>query len=89
MQIRHVIITTKLPDARDPVGACEIGHFKVENNFVVMCDEEGKPTGKRLALRPGDDPENVATKMLREQWLSRGSEINFNRQLNYPRWGVA
>ena len=30
-----------------------------------------------------------ATKMLRESWLRRGGESDFNRPLNYPRSGVA
>jgi hypothetical protein len=89
MEIRHVIITIKPPNDRDPVGACEIGFYQVENGMVLMCTEEGKPTGKKVRLGPGDDPEKVAGRLTREAWLRRGGESDFNRRLNYPRSGVA
>jgi hypothetical protein len=87
-EIKAVIITTKQPRGDDP-GACEIGHYTVANGMVVMCDEDGRKTGKRLALGPGDDPDKVAGRLLREQWLRRGGESDFNRPLIYPRSGVA
>jgi hypothetical protein len=82
-EIKSTIISTARPTDRDPAGACEIGHYKVENGFVLMCSEDGKPTGRRLALNSGDNPERVAAKMLREQWLRRGGESDFNRPLHY------
>ncbi len=88
MEIKHVIITTQQPRGDDP-GACEIGHYKVENGMVVMYDEDGRKTGKRYALSPGDDPDKVAGRLLRESWLKRGGEKDFNRPLVYPRSGVA
>jgi hypothetical protein len=86
--IKSVIITTAAPRGNDP-GSCEIGFYTVAKGIVVMCTEEGRPTGKRLALGPGDDPDKVAGRLLRESWLKRGGENNFNRQIIYPRSGVA
>ena len=50
MTIKAVIITTQPPRGDNP-GACEIGHYKVENGFVIMCNEDGRPTGKKCRLK--------------------------------------
>jgi hypothetical protein len=87
--IRSVWITTRQPQGDGDPGRCEIGFYKIEKGVVVMCDEDGHSTGKRLALGPGDDPDRVAKRLTREQWLRRGGESDFNRPLNYSRHGVA
>jgi hypothetical protein len=83
--IKAVIITTKAPRGNDP-GACEIGHYKVENGFVLMCDENGRLTGKKRQLI-GEDAHAVAGRLLREAWLKRASESDFNRPLNFRKTG--
>jgi hypothetical protein len=88
MEIKQVILRTRQPAGDDP-GRCEIGFYKVEKNMVVMTDAEGRPTGKRLALGPGDDPERIARRLMRESWLKRSRDGDFNRPLAYPAIGLA
>jgi hypothetical protein len=84
--IKAVIITTQQPRGDDP-GACEIGYYKVENGFVLMCDENGRATGKKCQLI-GEDAHRVAGRLLRETWAKRTGTSDFNRPLVYPerRW---
>jgi hypothetical protein len=89
MEIKQVIITTAQPIRDGDAGRCEIGFYKIEKGFVIMTDETGRATGKRLALGAGDSAERVAARLLREQWLRRGGESDFNRPLSYPRAGIA
>jgi hypothetical protein len=86
MEIKAVWITTRPPRGDDP-GACEIGHYKVENDMVVMCREDGRPTGKKVRLAPGDDAQKIAGRLTRESFLRREPESAFNRPLNYAATG--
>jgi hypothetical protein len=72
--IKAVIITTQPPRGDNP-GACEIGHYKVENGFVIMCNEDGRPTGKKCQLI-GEDAHAVAGRLLREAWAKGTSDFN-------------
>jgi hypothetical protein len=83
--IKAVIITTQRPRGDDP-GACEIGYYRVENGFVLMCDENGRLTGRKERLI-GEDAQKVAGRLLREAWLKRASESDFNRVVSYPKTG--
>ena len=62
--------------------------YKIENGFVVMCDEAGRSTGKRLALGPGDDAHRIAGRLTREARLKRIGDGDFNRQITYGPSGV-
>jgi hypothetical protein len=75
-------------DDGDP-GSAEIGHYSVVDGVVVMCDEAGRPTGHKLRLGPGDNPHTIAGRLTREAWARRATKSDFNRPLNYPRWGMA
>jgi hypothetical protein len=83
--IKAVIITTQPPRGDNP-GACEIGHYKVENGFVIMCNEDGRPTGKKCRLI-GEEAHQAAARLLREAWSRRTTESDFNRPLVYPERG--
>lgn len=89
MEIKRVILRTRQPIGDGDPGRCEIGFYRIENGMVVMCDDEGRSTGKRLALGPDDNPEQVARKLLREGWLKRRGDGDFNRPLVYEKFGVA
>ena len=84
-RIRSVIITTQRPRGDDP-GACEIGFYQIIDGVVVMCSEDGKPTGAKERLI-GEDAQRVAGRLLREAWSKRETESDFNRPLNYSRRG--
>jgi TolB-like protein len=72
--------------ARNNPGAYEIGHYKVEDGFVVMCDENGRATGKKFQLI-GEDAQRVAGRLLRDAWSKRETESDFNRPSNYAAGG--
>jgi hypothetical protein len=86
MTIKTVIISTAPARADGYPGACEIGHYKVENGFVILCNEEGRPTGKKCQLI-GEDAHRVAGRLLREAWSKRATESDFNRPLVYSKRG--
>jgi hypothetical protein len=79
--IKSVIITTQPPRGDDP-GGCEIGFYRVENGFVLMCDENGRLTGRKERLI-GEDAQKVAGRLLREAWLKRADTSDFNRVIEY------
>jgi hypothetical protein len=79
--IKQVIIITHHPVGDEDPGRVAIGFYQVINGMAVMCTEDGRPTGKRLAA--GDDPDKVAKRLTREAWLRRGGESDFNRPLVY------
>jgi len=86
-EIKTVWIQTMAPIGRDP-GEVEIGYYTVEDGFVQMCKEDGRPIGKRVALN-GENPERVAGRLTREAWMKRARESTFNRPLNYGPLGIA
>src|SRR5262249_10481996 len=51
---------------------------------VVLTDENGRPTGVRRHLNPGDDPKLIAVAMMKAQRNS-GSPRGFNDKIIYPR----
>jgi hypothetical protein len=88
-EIKAVIITTRSPrDEGDP-GACEIGHYSVVDGVVVMCSEDGKPTGKKQRIGSGEDPQRIASRLAKEAWVKTRGDADFNRPLSYPRAGIA
>jgi hypothetical protein len=89
MEIKSVWITTVLPSDRDPVGAVEVGYYKVENGILQMVTEAGKPAGKKYKLQPGDDPKTIAARLTKEAWMKRARESNFDRPLRYGPLGIA
>lgn len=83
-----VWVQTRAPFSSDP-GGCEAGYYSVADGVVTMRDENGKAVGKSRALGPGDDARQIAGRLTREAWLSRIGESNFNRRIEYTKWGAA
>ncbi len=78
-----VIIQISPITERTPSGICEIGHYVVEKDCVVMVDAEdaSKRLSKPIKLN-GRPHEDVARQHLRNEVLKqRGSD--FNRPLVY------
>ena len=73
-----------IPVARqrgDDPGEAVAGHFKVEGNTVLLCTENGTPTGERRAI--GNDPARVvAARMLKRRWMDAKGANDFNRPLS-------
>ena len=87
MEIKSVWVTTRAPSDHDQ-GQVECGHYFVEDGWLQMCSESGKPIGKRIEIK-GVDPARIAGRLTREAWAKRTKESSFNRPLNYQHWGVA
>jgi hypothetical protein len=86
--VRRITIQLRAPKGTD-AGKIAIGHYVVNaDNFVVLCDENGKPTGtEKHHLDPGGDARVVACRMLRRHQNAKGSSGDFNRPLRYPKMG--
>lgn len=86
VEIKHVFAQTRAPSENDP-GAVEIGFYSVQGDSVVVHDEDGKPTGKRLVLADGEDPKQAAWRLT----CAAGTMTNpdFNRHLDYQPLGMA
>jgi hypothetical protein len=80
MTIKTITITTAQPRGDDP-GRCEIGFFKIVDEHVVLCNEDGFRLSERTPIGPGESAELVASRLLRRKWLSKAGETNFNRTL--------
>src|SRR5258707_15581063 len=87
-EIKHVWIQTLAPRGDDP-GAAEIGFYFVEDGLLTMCDEAGKPTGKKQRLSSGDDAERVTGRVTRETWQKIVGRSDFNRRIDYEPFGYA
>jgi hypothetical protein len=48
-----------------------------------MCNADGRPTGKKVRLGPGDDAHKIAGRLTREAWLKRTPESDFNRSTTH------
>jgi hypothetical protein len=86
--ILTVWIQTREPRNGD-LGGTEAGHYFVADGVLTMCSEDGKPTGKTHRLEPGEDPKVIAGRLRRAAWLAERGESDFNRPLDYARFGVA
>jgi hypothetical protein len=56
---------------------------------IAPMRESGGPTGKTCRLEPGEDERRVAGRLALQAWHGRAGESDFNRPLNYGRFGVA
>jgi hypothetical protein len=84
------VIKTVCPQTRAPrngdAGECAIGRYSVSDSVLTMHDEAGKP-GKTYRLGPNDSERVVASRLTLEAYKVATPE--FNRPLNYPRYGIA
>ena len=78
-----IFTQTRRPSDEDP-GAIEEGYFFEERDKVFLCDATGVRTGASKALRPGDNPKEIAVRLLRDETGKRRWS-DFNRPLRYPK----
>jgi hypothetical protein len=60
------------PEIKDDPGEIKEGQYRIEGDLLRVEDKEGRPLG-RARLRPGDDAEAAARKILRESHGRHGS----------------
>jgi hypothetical protein len=83
--VHRITIQLRAPRGRD-AGKVAIGHYVVNpDNFVVLCDENGRPLGgEKCQLEPGGDARLIACRMLRRRQNASASGGGFDRRLTYP-----
>jgi hypothetical protein len=87
--IKSITITTAQPRDGDP-GACQVGHFKMVNDHVVLCNPDGFALSEKTPIGAGETAHVVAARLLRRQWLSKSGGTNFGRALpRMPPRGIA
>ena len=90
MKIHRVIVTIYPPREDGYPGQVEEGYYLREGNVVSLVSHEGVPVrrdGKTYskALGSGEDPHQIAGRLLRQFYQSRREKNRFNRQIIYPR----
>jgi hypothetical protein len=63
---RPIMVQIRAPDERDVAGVIARGVYRYTDNMVRVWDTEGELLGS-APLRPGDDPQAAAKKLLREK----------------------
>jgi hypothetical protein len=76
-QPKEIIVQIARPGDRYPHGLVEHGYFYAENGHVYLCDERGVRTGTGKALRPGENAEEVARRLRKDEFgKKRWSDFN-------------
>jgi hypothetical protein len=86
--VHAVWVQTRAPTGSG-LGGTEAGYYFVEGGLLVMCSEDGTPTGKTHVLKEGENPKAIAGRLRRSAWSAEQGESDFNRPLGYSRLGNA
>lgn len=85
--MKTVIIELERPDGDFP-GRVEIGYYVTDGKMLTLVDQDGTPIDPerfRQQLKPGDNPQVIAGRLLRR---SLGSAVRpFNRPIHYEKTG--
>ena len=90
MKIHRVIVTIYPPREDGYPGQVEEGYYSREDNVVSLVSHAGVPVrrnGKTYSktLGSGEDPHQIAGRLLKELYQSRREKNRFNRPIIYPR----
>jgi hypothetical protein len=86
--IKSVWVQTSAPIGPGDPGAAEPAFYFVSDGVLNLCDEQGKPSGKSVAVGSGDDPRRIAGRLKLEAWQKEQGG-GFNRRLSYQPSSVA
>ncbi len=84
--VKTICVTVRTPIGDSDPGEVARAHYFVTDDFVSLCDEDGKPIGNGRSMERGETAKQVAGRLLRG---SRGDEPDFNRPLRYRPLGIA
>jgi hypothetical protein len=94
-EVFKISVQTRRPDGDDP-GAVTEGAYIVDDGVLTMTQPDGSPVRnpERFThkLRDGDNAPGIAGQLtleIRQALLGKGTVAGFNRQLAYPKSGVA
>jgi hypothetical protein len=97
-EIFQINVQVRRPKGDDP-GQVALGAYTIENGVLVMVQPTGEPVrnptnGEKFThrLRDGDNSVAIAGQLtleIRQTLLGKGAVAGFNRQIYYPRSGLA
>ena len=100
-EVQHITVQIRRPTGDDP-GQVTTGYFTLADGILTMTTSSGVPirratTGERFTckIKPGDNHVAIAgqlTLQVRDELRGEnrpGAVKGFNRQLDYPKSGVA
>jgi hypothetical protein len=97
-EIFKTYVQVRRPDGDDP-GQVALGAYTIENDVLTMVQPNGSPVRNPISgemfthkLRDGDNAPGIAGQLtleIRQALLGKGTVAGFNRQLDYPKSGVA
>jgi hypothetical protein len=81
----RITVQLRAPKNKDPGKIAEGWYCVNADNFVVLCDEAGKPLGvEKHQLGPDGDARSIANRMLRRH-TNASKPSGFNDRLIYPK----
>jgi hypothetical protein len=97
-EIFKTYVQIRRPDGADP-GQVALGAYTIENDLLTMVQPDGSPVRNpingetfKAKLRDGDNSVAIAGQLtleIRQALLGKGTVAGFNRQLDYPKSGLA
>jgi hypothetical protein len=94
-EIHQVYATVRLPRDDDP-GRVAVGYFTLVGDVLTMTNSKGVPvrglsTGKPIThrMQAGDNAHAIASRLTLKIQRAVSGETDFNRPIDYPRWGNA
>ena len=87
-EIKHTWFQIRPPKNGD-LGMVEAAHYFVVDGVLTICDETGKPSGRKYFLAPDDDARLIAARLAKEVYLKASKYSDFNRPLHYQPLGIA
>ncbi len=67
----HVVSVQTRECIEGDAGEVMRGYYTVTDDVLTMCAEDGKPSGNKFKLQPGDDSRLIASRLLRQEMLKR------------------
>ncbi|MEH2517790.1 hypothetical protein V1279_003363 [Bradyrhizobium sp. AZCC 1610] len=87
-EVKSIWVQTAAPIGPGDPGAAEPAFYFVSDGVLDLCDEQGKPSGKSVALGSNDDPRRIAGRLKLEAWQKEQGTGNFNRRFHYSHSGI-
>jgi len=87
-EIFHLVIGVAPVSRSNPQGLAAEGWYRCEGNRVIVCDQDGAPTGKEATLAPGDVPRVIAARLLRRAWEESLGKSDFFRPLGHADYEI-
>lgn len=96
-EVHSVYATVRQPRDDNDLGQVTIGFYVLVADVLTMTDSTGAAVRNRSGekytrkIEPGEDARAIASRLTRQIYDKRHGDAgaDFNRAIDYPRWGVA